>query len=323
MIEFDNFSKHAMGGTEIIKHGLQNRLPQELLNKFQIICDRIISIDETKIRLFWTHNTPHQVDNKHLKDNGWKKFHRIIFISHHQMEEYVREYQIPYSHCVVMKHALEPVKPQSKPKNKISLIYTSIPHRGLDILVNVFEKLCEEYNNLELKVYSSYNIYAWSVRQKHYESTPLYQKLEEHPNIKNIGFVSNDELKKSLASSHIFPYPSTYRETFCLALLEAMSAGLLCVHPNYACLPETASNWTMMYDYHEDRAVHSVIFYEHLKKAIDSVNDKEVQRQLNYQSKYVNYFYNWETRTQEWIDLLKSLEHLSPKITKNISFSYS
>ena len=45
---------------------------------------------------------------------------------------------------------------------------------------------------------------------------------------------TDDELKKSLASSHIFPYPSTYRETFCLALLEAMSAGLLCVHPNYA-----------------------------------------------------------------------------------------
>ena len=323
MIEFDDFSKPSMGGTEIIKHGLQNRLPQELLNKFQIICDRIISIDETKIRLFWVHNTPHQVDNQHLKDDGWRKFHRIIFISHHQMEEYVREYNIPYSHCVVMRHALEPVKPQKKSVNKISLIYTSTPHRGLDILVNVFEKLCEEYDNLELKVHSSYNIYGRQHHQKEYEKTPLYKKLEDHPNIKNIGFVSNDELKKSLSSSHIFPYPSTYRETFCLALLEAMSAGLLCVHPNYACLPETASNWTMMYDYHKDKAVHSVIFYEHLKKAIDSINDKKVQMQLKYQSKYINYFYNWETRTQEWIDLLKSLEHLNPKMLKNITINYN
>jgi len=323
MIEFDDFSKPSMGGTEIIKHGLQNRLPQELLNKFQIICDRIISIDETKIRLFWAHNTPYQLNNSHLERGGWRKFHKMIFISHHQMEEYVREYQIPYSHCVVMKYALEPVRPQPKPTDRISLIYTSTPHRGLDILVNVFEKLCEEYDNLELKVHSSYNIYAMSDRQKNYENTPLYQKLEEHPNIKNIGYVSNEELKKSLASSHIFPYPSTYRETFCLALLEAMSAGLLCVHSNYACLPETASNWTVMYPYHEDKAVHSAIFYEHLKSAIDSVNDRKVQRQLKYQSRYVNYFYNWETRTQEWIDLLKSLEHLSPKIPKNISFNYS
>jgi glycosyltransferase involved in cell wall biosynthesis len=320
MIEYN---QNASGGTELIARKLEQYIPQELLDKFQIICGRVSNLNENKIKLLWIHDTPHQIDNSHLENGGWKKFHKMIFISHHQLEEYVREYQIPYSHCVVMHSALQPIKLQPKPTDKISLIYTSTPHRGLDILVNVFEKLCEEYDNLELKVYSSYNIYAREEQQKHYEETLLYQRLEVHPNIKNIGFVSNQELKKSLASSHIFPYPSTYRETFCLALLEAMNAGLLCVHPNYACLPETASNWTMMYDYHEDKAVHGQIFYEHLKKAINIVNEKNVQKKLKYQRKYVNYFYNWERRTQEWIELLKSLEHLNPKIKQQATFSYS
>ena len=320
MIEYN---QNANGGTELIARKLEQYISQELLNKFQIICGRVSNLNENKIKLLWIHDTPYQIDNSHLENNGWRKFHKMIFISHHQMEEYVREYQIPYSHCVVMKHALEPIELQEKPTDKISLIYTSTPHRGLDILVNVFEKLCEEYDNLELKVHSSYNIYAMTERQKNYEETLLYQRLESHPKIKNIGFVSNQELKKSLASSHIFPYPSTYRETFCLALLEAMSAGLLCVHPNYACLPETASNWTMMYDYHEDKSVHEQIFYEHLKKAINIVNTKNVSRKLKYQREYVNYFYNWERRTQEWIELLKSLEHLNPKIKQQANFSYS
>jgi UDP-glucose:(glucosyl)LPS alpha-1,2-glucosyltransferase len=320
MIEYN---QNANGGTELIARKLEQYIPQELLDKFQIICGRVSNLNENKIKLLWIHDTPHQIDNSHLERGGWRKFHKMIFISHHQMEEYVREYNIPYSHCVVMKYALEPIKSQKKPENKISLIYTSTPHRGLDILVNVFEKLCEEYDNLELKVHSSYNIYAMKERQENYEKTPLYQRMEKHSNIKNIGFVSNDELKKSLASSHIFPYPSTYRETFCLALLEAMSAGLLCVHPNYACLPETVSNWTMMYDYHEDKSVHEQIFYEHLKKAINIVNEKNVQRKLKYQREYVNYFYNWERRTQEWIELLKSLEHLNPKIKQQANFSYS
>jgi UDP-glucose:(glucosyl)LPS alpha-1,2-glucosyltransferase len=253
MIEYN---QNASGGTELIARKLEQYVPQELLNKFQIICSRVSNLNENKIKLLWIHDTPHQIDNSHLERDGWKKFHKMIFISHHQMEEYVREYQIPYSHCVIMHYALQPIKLQPKPTDKISLIYTSTPHRGLDILVNVFEKLCEEYDNLELKVHSSYNIYAMTERQKNYEETPLYQRLEAHPKIKNIGFISNEELKKSLVSSHIFSYPSTYRETFCLALLEAMSAGLLCVHPNYACLPETASNWTMMYDYHEEKSVH-------------------------------------------------------------------
>jgi glycosyltransferase involved in cell wall biosynthesis len=320
MIEYN---QNANGGTELIAKKLEQYIPQELLSKFQIICGRVSNLNENKIRLLWIHDTPYQIDNEHLKDDGWNKFHKMIFISHHQMEEYVREYSIPYSHCVVMHYALQPVKLQPKPTDKISLIYTSTPHRGLDILVNVFERLCEEYDNLELKVHSSYNIYAMTERQKNYEETSLYQRLEAHSKIQNIGFVSNQELKKSLTSSHIFAYPSTYRETFCLALLEAMSAGLLCVHPNYACLPETASNWTMMYDYHEDKAVHEQIFYEHLKKAINIVNTKNVSRKLKSQREYVNYFYNWEKRTQEWIELLKSLEHLNPKIKQQANFNYS
>jgi hypothetical protein len=50
MIEFNT---NANGGTEIQSRELCSRIPQELLSKFQIICDRIITIDETKIRLFW------------------------------------------------------------------------------------------------------------------------------------------------------------------------------------------------------------------------------------------------------------------------------
>jgi hypothetical protein len=60
-----------------------------------------------------------------------------------------------------------------------------------------------------------------------------------------------------------------------------------------------------------------------LKKAINIVNTKEVSKKLKYQREYVNYFYNWERKTQEWIELLKSLEHLNPKIKQQTTFSYS
>jgi UDP-glucose:(glucosyl)LPS alpha-1,2-glucosyltransferase len=322
MIEYSNSS---ICGTEIISKKVSSIIPKKLLNKFQIISQgaNIEYLDGKKIRLMWFHNTTEQSHNKFLERDGWKKFHKIIFISHHQMEEYVKEYQIPYSHCVVMKYALEPIKSQPKPTNKISLIYTSMPYRGLDILVNVFEKLCEEYDNLELKVHSSYTIFGSEEKQKIYEKTPLYQKLEAHPKIKNIGYVSNEELKKSLASSHIFAYPSIWKETFCLALLEAMSAGLLCVHPNYACLPETASNWTIMYSFDENIKTHEESFYKKLKNAIEIVNQKETQEHLKKQKEYVDYFFNWNRRTQEWIDLLKSLEHLNPKIKQKSILIYT
>ena len=119
MIEFDEFSKKSMGGTEIIRYGLQERLPPELLSKFQIITDRFDDLDETKIRLYWSHVNPDNneqtlaylgyKDTKPLANGGWNKFHRLIFVSHHQMENWIREYDIPRSHCVVVKYALVPM----------------------------------------------------------------------------------------------------------------------------------------------------------------------------------------------------------------------
>jgi UDP-glucose:(glucosyl)LPS alpha-1,2-glucosyltransferase len=332
-IEFDEFSKKSMGGTEIIRYGLQERLSPELLSKFQIITDRFDDLDETKIRLYWSHVNPDNneqtlaylgyKDTKPLANGGWNKFHRLIFVSHHQMENWIREYDIPRSHCVVMKHALNPIEVLEKPKDKIVLVHHSNPQRGLSLLVDVFEKLCEEYDNIELKVHSSWKIYGVNDWESDYTKSDLYQRLEKHPKIKNIGYLPNDKLKKSLASSHIFPYPNIMPETFCLSLLEAMSAGLLCVHPNFGCLPETASNWTMMYPYHEKIIPHEERCYQELKKAINIVNTKETQEHLKKQKEYVDYLFNWERRTQDWIELLQSLQNFPlKKVSKSSSLSY-
>lgn len=293
-IEFDEFSKKSLGGTEIIKYELQERLPKELLSKFQIVCDRIETLRDDKIRLFWTHLTPKQSegmskmlkikDSSPLSNEGWKKFHKIICISYHQMEEYVREYDIPYSHFVVMKYALNPVERIEKSKDKIVLFHQSNPSLGLELLVSVFEKLCEEYDNIELKVHSSWEIYGRDDWQEEYENGELYQRMQNHSQIKNIGYVSNEELKKSLASSHILAYPCIWKETFCLSLLEAMSAGLLCVHSSLGCLPETSANWTMMYQFDEDMENHKRVFYQNLKNAIEIVNYKETQEHLKKQT---------------------------------------
>jgi glycosyltransferase involved in cell wall biosynthesis len=332
-VEFDDFSKSSKGGTEIIKYGLQDRLPQKLLSKFQIVTDRFEELDETKIRLYWSHVDPDNNEQtlaylgyeeiKPLANGGWNKFHKLIFVSYTQMENWIREYDIPRSHCIVMKHALEPIELQEKPKNKIVLVHHSNPQRGLSLLIDVFERLCKEYDNLELKVHSSWNIYGMNKWEEDYKQGNLYQRLEAHPKIHNIGYLPNEELKKSLASSHIFPYPNIMPETFCLSLLEAMSAGLLCVHSSLGCLPETASNWTMMYNYHEKIPQHEERFYHELKKAIEIVNQKQTQEHLKKQKEYVDYLFNWERRTQDWINLLESLKNLPfKKVLKSTSLFY-
>jgi len=118
MIEFNT---NANGGTENFARLLQNNIPQELLNKFQIICDNVRFIDKSKYNILYLNNTPEQIDNKKNLSNGnWKQFHKIVFVSYWQMEEYVREYQIPYSQCVVIPLAIIPIE-KKKIKFKIKL----------------------------------------------------------------------------------------------------------------------------------------------------------------------------------------------------------
>jgi len=299
-----------MGGTEIIKYELQKRLPQELLNKFQIICDRIIALDPNKIRLFWVHNTSYQVDSGHLANRGWEKFDKIIFISHYQKEDYQRTYRIPSSHCIVIPHGINPIEVQEK-SNQLELIYCSTPHRGLSLLVNVFEELAEDYD-ISLRVHSSYSIYGWNERQQEFEKSSLYSRIQNHSKIKNFGFTKHDELIKSLSQSHIFAYPCVYKETFCLSLLEALSAKCLAVHPDYSCLPETSSNWSLMYSYHENPIQHKEVFKKSLINAIENYSSYETH--LNKQKEYIDIFYNWDAIIPKWISFLESNQNIKTKL---------
>lgn len=311
----DSLSTKAMGGTELMKYGLEQRLPADLLDNFQIFASRVEEeLDESRIRILWLHDLPGDPASEHLKNGGWEKFHRLVFVSNWQMQAYIQHYDIPWSKCIVLQNAIVPIEEHEKPrysrkaenpKHRIRLAYWSTPHRGLNILVPVFQKLCEKYDNIELDVYSSFNLYGWPDRDEQFK--PLFEACEADPRINYYGTVDNDVLREKLKETHIFAYPSTWPETSCICLMEAMSAGLLCVHSNFAALHETAANWTNMYQWNEDVNQHASHFYAALDASIESYWAEGLQSKLASQKSYANVFYNWQLRTFQWEQFLISL----------------
>jgi len=302
-------AKNSSGGSEYMHRKLYDgRIPRELLENFQIQSSRVSQApDPTKIRIFFVQDLPGDpAANEALANGKWEQFHRIVAVSNWQMQAYVHYYNIPYSKFVVLHNAIEPIDYVEKPSDgPISLVYTSTPQRGLTILAPVFAKLCEKYDDIELDVFSSFKIYGWDDRDKEFE--PLFKFLDEHPKINNLGFQPNDVVRKNLQLSHIFAYPSIWQETSCIALIEAMSAGLLCVHPNLGALSETACNWTLMYQYQEDVNAHANLFYNMLEFAIDTVKKNRSLGILASQKSYTDAFYSWVRRTPEWLVFLHSI----------------
>ncbi len=311
-IPSNHLSKNSLGGTELMLHRLYSSLPEDLLKEFQIIPTRLTdSLDETKIRIAWIHDLVGDPSLDYLKNGGWKKFHLIVFVSNNQMQSFINSYNIPWSRCLVIENAIIPIENVdfNKSKDKIKLIYTPTPHRGLSILINAFPKLLEEFPNLELDVFSSFNLYGWGERDKEYEK--LFDICREHPQINYHGTQSNEVVREALRQSHIFTYPSIWQETSSLCLIEAMSAGLLCVHSNLGALYETSANWTFQYQYNENVELHTMGFIQAMKAAINNfTHDKMVTNHLMSQKNYIDQIHNWDYKKVQWEGLLRQLVSL-------------
>lgn len=301
----DDMTSKAMGGTELLAHRLIDNVPKKHLRDWQIHISRLAEIDKTKRQLLWVHDLATDPAVAHLKDGGWDKFERIIFVSHWQQEMYNIYLGVPYHKGVVIHNAIEPIEDHEKPKDdKIRLIYTSTPHRGLDILYPVFDALCKTYDNIELDVYSSFKLYGWDSRDEQYKG--LFDKLKQHPKINYHGSVSNEKIREALKKSNIFAYPSTWQETSCLCLIEAMSAGLTCVHSSLAALSETSMMQTMMYTYSDDVTHHANILYANLHSAIALQNNPDLKTLNFYSKSLADAKYNTNRFASQWQGLLKS-----------------
>ena len=123
--EENEISKNANGGTEISKRSLQSMLPTELLNECQIISSRIRELQENKIRVLTCHDLAEDPELNHLRDaNSRNRFHKIVFVSNWQLDEFVTKLGITQDETIsVIENPIKPIELVPKSKEQINLIY--------------------------------------------------------------------------------------------------------------------------------------------------------------------------------------------------------
>lgn len=302
--ERNEINKNSQGGTERMMEGLYSRIDPELMSKFQIIPSRVRELKNDKIRVYWLHDLPNDPETNHLKNQSSRdRFHKIVYCGNWQMSQYQSQLNIPHDQKTCMlETATTPMLWQPKSKEEIRLIYTSTPQRGLQLLIPVFEELCKTHDNIVLDVFSSFKIYGWDEYDKQFES--LYEICRNHPKINYHGFAPNEVVRETLQKSHILAYPSIWLECNSTSVIEAMSAGVMCVHPNYGGLADTSGNLNMMYNWDKNSNIHANIFYSVMDQAIRSVNDNQVQNYLKFVKEYADNRFNWDKIAAQWTSLL-------------------
>lgn len=277
-LEFLDLTRKSNGGTEQMAGRMIKYIFPDLLSSINIIHSRVNPewLTNGKPNILVLHDLPGDPESdKALHPYMINRFDAIVCVSQWQRDMYAMHYGLPLSRFVVINNWIEEIGElnwQPKDSNVIRLVYHTTPHRGLEILVPVFEHLAKSDPDIELAVFSSFKVYGWEERDKPYEA--LFQRCKDHPQIAYWGTQTNRTVRSQLCRSHIFAYPSIWQETSCIAAIEAMWHGLTVVAPRLGALSETLAGNGMLYDFNENPQEHAEIFAEVLSQAISEARSQ-------------------------------------------------
>lgn len=300
-------SDKPMGGTELMYEELMKRLPQEYKNKFSIF-NYPAYADTNKPTIYWNQLSYDQQAVQFLSEpKNVESINEFVFVSHWQAEQFRNRFNIPGYKTHVIKNACIGIEQrQDGPRHKVKLCYTSTPWRGLDVLLNAWELL--KPKNAELHVFSSTKIYGnefANASESQYQD--LYNKCQTLDGVVYRGTLLNDELRNELPTFDILAYPNTFEETSCIAVIEALSAGLRVVTSNLGALPETTEGWARMYPYLASKELHAIKFADVLDDEIRKIKSGELDSHLELQKQVYAPRWSWDQRINEWTNFLNTL----------------
>lgn len=295
-----------MGGTELMYNELMRRLPDSYKEHFSIF-NYISQADFSKTTIYWNQLSYDQEAVQFLKDPQYvEKIDYFVFVSHWQAEQYRKHFNIPGYKTHVLKNAcLDIGVREQKTEGPIKLCYTSTPWRGLDVLLKAWEIL--QPTDCELHVFSSCKIYGTDFARHDSEYQHLYDKCNSLPGVVYRGSIPNEELRAELPTFDILAYPCTFEETSCIAVIEALCAGLRVVTSSIGALPETTEGWADIYSYRKDPEMHARIFAERLAFNMERLKRGIISNVLSTQQYTYSFFWNWNYRFREWSIFLTNI----------------
>jgi len=242
--------------------------------------------------------------------DGWRGF---AFVSDWQQERFIEQFRIPRDKARVLRNAISPAFAEtplapawSEREEPPVLVYTSTPFRGLDVLLLAFRIIRKEIPQLRLRVFSSMAIYQVKAAQDQYR--PLYaQCIAEGVDYR--GPLGQAKLAMELRGVAGLAYPSTFAETSCIAVLEAMAAGAFIFTTRLGALPETTNSFGYLVDAEPDPQIFAERFAAMTVKAWHELqaDPAAASQRREAQARFVRDRYRWSDRAAEWVSWLEQV----------------
>jgi len=128
------------------------------------------------------------------------------------------------------------------------LVYASAPNRGLRALAHVLPTMRRRRPRLRLEVYSGFllDMGPSFLPDAAARNEALLAECAAMPGVTVHRGLDKPALARRLRNAALMSYPSQFRETSCIAVLEAMAAGCLVSTTAMGALPETTAGFAAL-----------------------------------------------------------------------------
>lgn len=185
-----------------------------------------------KYKILWAQ---HAYDQPHYINFDHNKIDHIVSPSHWAKEQLIKFHHVPKDKITVIPTGVSDIFNYSENKTK-TFIHTSIPYKGLELLVNIIPLIQQKHPDARFKIFSSMSLYGPS-NDPYIE---VYEKLKTYPNVEYSQAVDQQELVSHYQESAFFIHPNIWEETFCVSMTEAMKCGCYPIITNIGAIPEVA-----------------------------------------------------------------------------------
>ncbi len=267
--------------------------------------------------ILWTQHAANQRAMLDLKEpEVAKSWDHIVAVSDWHRRDLIEAYGLDPAKVSVQRNAIGPAfeglfeRPEDLLEAKSGpciLTYTSTPFRGLDALLSLFPEVHRCFPDAELHIYSSMKVYTPDESADQF--THLYDRSRQLAGAVYKGSVPQPELAEAMKTLSILAYPNTFVETSCIALMEALAAGLFVLTTKLGALPETTMGFGELVEpvgFPKSSKPFEAAYAPRLKTRLElwhedpaaffSASFEQVQA--------VNEQCTWRVRAQQWEELL-------------------
>lgn len=290
-----------------------SHLPQELKK----------STHEYKI--LWAH---HAYDQQIFLDFDHHIVDHIVSPSQWNKNQFIKYHNVPEDKITIIPNGVADMFSYSDKKTK-TMIYTSVPYKGLEVLAQVIPIITHFHPDVKFKIFSSMSLYGPGPDQ----FLHIYDHLKKIPNVEYSEAIDREELVQHYQESAFFIHPNIWEETFCVSMVEAMKCGAYPIITDIGALAEVAGPKNASIVPIEGQSTSKGFkvtqnfinkFAEICCEALNYYDEdpafySKVSKTI---SDYVTKKYNWRSIAEQWRLLISKLTNQT-MTTENNSLTYA